>query len=192
MNLALSPRLSRALALTILVALLWFIYSGLVQPLLDHYAEARGSRAQLESALARARQIGRTPGELRTELARLKGQGVSGAGAMQSPNESLAAAELQNRLKSSVEGARGELRSTQILPSREEGAFQRISIRGQISVNLEALQRIFYEFESASPLLFLDNVDIRVRPVRQPNEVTTDNPVLDVRFDLYGYIRRTT
>lgn len=192
MNLHLSPRLSRALALTILVALLSFIYSGLIQPLLDHYAEARSSGEQLESVLARARQTSRTLSELRTELAWLKGHGVSGAGAMQSPNESLAAAELQNRIKSSVEAARGELRSTQILPSREEGVFQRISIRGQISVNLESLQRIFYEFESTSPLLFLDNVDIRVRPVRQQNEAPTDNPVLDVRFDLYGYIRRTT
>lgn len=192
MNVALSPRLSRALALTILIVLLWFVYSGLVQPLLDHYAEARNSGEQLESVLARARQAGRTLSDLQTELTRLKGHGVSGAGTIQSANESLAAAELQNRIKSSVEAARGELRSTQILPSREEGVFQRISIRGQISGNLEALQRIFYEFESTSPLLFLDNVDIRVRPVRQQNEAPTDNPVLDVRFDLYGYIRRTT
>jgi general secretion pathway protein M len=191
-NVALSPRLSRALALTILIVLLWFVYSGLVQPLLEHYAEARNSGEQLESVLARARQAGRTLSDLQTELARLKGHGVSGAGTIQSGNESLAAAELQNRIKSSVEAARGELRSTQILPSREEGVFQRISIRGQISGNLEALQRVFYEFESTSPFLFLDNVDIRVRPVRQQNEAASDNPVLDVRFDLYGYIRRAT
>ncbi len=192
MNLSFSPRLSRAIALTILVALLVFAYSGLVQPLLDHYAETRGSLAQMQAALARARQTGSDLGELRAELARLKEVRASGTGTMQSPNESLAAAELQNRIKSSVEVARGELRSTQILPSREEGAFRRISIRGQIAVNLAALQRIFYEFESASPLLYLDNVDIRVRPARRPNEATTDNPTLDVRFDLYGYIRRAT
>jgi general secretion pathway protein M len=192
MNVALSPRLSRAFALIILVALLSFIYIGLIQPLLDHYADARNSRVELQSVLARVTQTGRTLSELQAELQRLKERGVSGAGALQSSNESLAAAELQNRVKSSVEGARGELRSTQILPSHEEGVFQRISIRGQISVNLEALQRIFYEFESASPLLFLDNVDVRVRPERRPNEATTDNPVLDVRFDLYGYIRRAT
>jgi len=192
MNVALSPRLSRVFALTILVALLSFIYIGLVQPLWDHYSEARNSRAELQSALARASQTGRALGELQAELRRLKERGVSGAGTIQSPNEPLAAAELQNRVKSSVEGARGELRSTQILPSHEEGVFQRISIRGQIAVNLAALQRIFYEFESASPLLFLDNVDIRVRPERRPNEITIDNPVLDVRFDLYGYIRRAT
>lgn len=192
MSIALSPKLSRALALTILLALLSFLYSGLVQPLWDHYTATRGSRAQLENALLRVRQTGRTLGDLQTELARLKEHGTSSTGTMQSPNESLAAAELQNRIKSSVEGARGEVRSTQILPSREEGVFQRISIRGQISVNLEGLQRVLYEFESRSPLLFLDNVDIRVRQMRQSNEIVTDNPVLDVRFDLYGYIRRAT
>ena len=192
MNLSLSPRFSRAVALTILVALLSFVYSGLLQPLLDHYAEARSSLAQMQAALARARQTGRNLGELQAELARLKEHRASGADTMQSPNDSLAAAELQNRIKSSVEGARGELRSTQILPSRDEGAFRRISIRGQIAVNLVALQRIFYEFESASPLLYLDNVDIRVRPVRRPNEPATDDPTLDVRFDLYGFVRRTT
>src|SRR5258708_1911747 len=90
---------------------------------------------------------------------------------MQSSNSSLAAAELQNRIKSSVEAAHGELRSTQILPAREEGAFRRISIRGQIAVNTAALQRGFYDLESASPFFFLDNLQISPPPAPRPPRV---------------------
>jgi hypothetical protein len=54
-----------------------------------------------------------------------------------------------------------------------------------------ALERIFYQFESVSPLLFLDNVEIRARDA-QRNRGVGDDPLLEVRFDLYGYLRRST
>ena len=188
---SLSPRASRALALAILAGLVLFVLLGVVVPLLDAYDQARSSVERNQAAIEHIRQSARSPAELQAELARLKEQQASAVGFMQSSNGSLAAAELQNRIKSSVEAARGELRSTQILPARDEGAFRRISIRGQIAVNTAALQRLFYELESASPFLFLDNIEIHARPSRRGTGAE-DDPMLEVRFDLYGYMRRTT
>jgi len=188
---SLTPRASRALALGILAALLLLAFFGFVSPLLDTYRQASGSAEQYRAALEHTRHAGSDLAGLRAELARLKEHQASAVGFMQSSNSSLAAAELQNRIKSSVEAAHGELRSTQILPAREEGAFRRISIRGQIAVNTAALQRVFYDLESATPFLFLDNVEIRSRPARRSSGAE-DDPILEVRFDLYGYLRRTT
>lgn len=188
---ALTPRASRLLALGILAALLLLAFFGFVSPLLDAYRQAGAASEQYRAALEHTRNSGSDLAGLRAELARLKEHQASAVGFMQGSNPSLAAADLQNRIKSSVEAARGELRSTQILPARDEGAFRRISIRGQIAVNMAALQRVFYDLESATPFLFLDNVEIRSRPARRSTS-PDDDPVLEVRFDLYGYMRRTT
>ena len=186
-----TPRASRTLALGILVALLLLAFFGVVSPLLGAYRQASSAAEQYRSALEHTRHAGSDLAALRAELERLKAHQASAVGFMRSANPSLAAAELQDRIKSSVEAARGELRSTQILPVRDEGTFRRISIRGQIAVNTAALQRVFYELESATPFLFLDNVEIRARPARRSTGAE-DDPVLEVRFDLYGYMRRTT
>ena len=58
-------------------------------------------------------------------------------------------------------------------------------------MNTAALQRVFYDLESATPFLFLDNVEIRSRPARRASG-PEDDPILEVRFDLYGYMRRAT
>jgi hypothetical protein len=53
------------------------------------------------------------------------------------------------------------------------------------------LQRILYDLEAGSPFLFLDNVDIRTRQAPAVRGHTEDESLLEVRFDLYGYMRRT-
>jgi general secretion pathway protein M len=187
----LSANLRRAAALAILALLLLLVVFGIAAPIMEKYEVARGTGERLAAALARAERSDEDVAALEAELAKLK-EGRAGAGEfLQSANEALAAAELQNRIKSAVEAAQGELRSTQILAVREEGQFRQAAVRGQIVVKLKALQRIFYQFESASPLLFLDNVEIRARGA-QRNRGVGDDPLLEVRFDLYGYLRRPT
>lgn len=190
MSRQLSPGLSRALALTLLAALIWLVYSALVQPVLDGYADARAAAARLAPALVHAGRNGDL-GALRAELARLKQNRPTTEGFLTGANEPLAAAELQGRLNASVAAARGELRSAQILPTRDEGAFRRVTIRGQLAVTTAQLQRILYDLEAGSPFLFLDNVDIRMRQAA-PHARNEEEPVLEVRFDLYGYMRRAT
>jgi general secretion pathway protein M len=188
MNRALSPGISRALAIAILVAFVALIFSWVVAPLWDSYSEAHSETERLASALARANGAGPSLSALRAELAELnKGHG-STVGFLPAANESLAAAELQGKLKAAVDAVRGELRSVQTLPAKDEGPFRRVSISGQIAVTLPALQRVLYGLETATPLLFLDNVEIRARPVRAGHE--TEAPMLDVRFDVSAYMRR--
>jgi general secretion pathway protein M len=182
--------LRRTLAIAILLAVVSMVFSGIVQPVLDDYREAKASVYRLEAAVQRSDAGQGDLAQVDAELAALKKRQLSTGGFLHGTNESIAAAQLQDRLKTSVEGAKGELRSTQILPSRDDGKFRRITVRAQISVGTAALQRTFYEVESLSPFLFLDNVIIRARPVPQDRNKIAQDPVLDVSFDLSGYIRR--
>jgi general secretion pathway protein M len=190
-----SVPLRRTLAVAILLSLVSVVFSGIVQPLLDDYRDAKGKVDRLEAALQRSQAGQRDLVQVQAELAALQKRQSSTGGFMQAANESFAAARLQDRLKVSVERAKGDLRSTQSLPSRDDGKFRRITVRAQVSLNTVALQRTFHDLESSSPFLFLDNIIIRARPVPQDrNKVVQDpviqDPVLDVSFDLSGYIRR--
>ena len=53
MNASLSPPISRALAIAILIALIAALYFGVVQPLVDNYLADRQSIAQLQDAVAK-------------------------------------------------------------------------------------------------------------------------------------------
>jgi general secretion pathway protein M len=182
--------LRRALALAILLALVSVAFSGIVQPLLDDYRETRASVDRLEATLQRGHAGERERAQLQTELAALRKRQSSTGGVLQGTNESIAAAQLQDRLKASIEGAKGELKSTQMLPARDDGKFRRITVRAQVSLKMAALQRALYDVESAAPFLFLDNVSIRVRSSPRDRDQAAQDPVLDVSFDLSGYIRR--
>ena len=187
-----SAALSRVLSLTILAALLALVFGVVVEPLLDKYNEARASSERYRVAVARASQSSRNLVALEAELAHLKQHRATAVGFLKGANESLAAADLQNRIRSAVDKVRGELRSTQTLPSRDDGQFRQITVRGQMAVTLSGLQRIFYDLESTTPFLFLDNVEIRARAPRQSREQGNEDTLLEVRFDLAGYMRRTT
>jgi len=190
MTLAFSPAFRRIVALAIL-ALLLLLGASAVAWVAGEYDAAQGAAQQLQAAIERRQQAEAKLAESQAELAALKQHQPSAVGFLQSSTESLAAAELQSRIKTSVEAAHGELRSTQILPGREEGGFRRVAIRGQIVVDMGSMQRMFYELEASAPFLFIDNVEIRARATSRAR-VQGENPQLDVRFDLSGYLRRAT
>lgn len=188
MTAPLSPAISRALALALLFALLLLLFTGIVHPLFSAYADARSAAVQWREAIAHAEATSRNPAALQAEVAQIKARQRSAVGFLHSTNNALAAAELQDRLKMLVESVHGELRSTQILPARDEGKVRRITIRGQISTDIAGLQRVFYQLESTEPMLFLDNVEIRPRRTWRLRAASEDGGI-EAQFDLYGYMR---
>lgn len=191
MNVTLSPWLSRALALAILAALVSLVVSWIIVPLWDQYEDAQNALASYVAALSRATPSDSSVAALRAELIRLQKAQSSATGFLGSSNESLAAAELQNQLKRSVDAVQGDLRSTQILPPETDGVFQRVTIRGEVVLTLPELQRLVYALETTSPFLFLDNVDIRAYPTVARNGAPAQLSLL-VRFDLAAYMRGTS
>ncbi len=85
---------------------------------------------------------------------------------------------------------KGELTSTQILPSTTEHELKQISVRGVIVIPLSGLVRVFHDLESATPFLFIDNVEIRPKfDPRRRGVGAVDPGSMEVQFDTYGYVR---
>jgi general secretion pathway protein M len=189
MKLFLPPIASRLLAALLLLLVVVTIMVVVVMPIVDSFAITRLSNEEYRSALARSRVLDLELKNITAQLAEIRQAQSSQSGFLQGANESLATAQLQNRIKSLVEAGGGELRSTQVLPVRDEGKFRRIIVRGQMATNTTGMQHIFYDIESASPYLILDNIDIRARPSPGSPDNSPQDTMLDVRFDIYGYVR---
>ena len=96
------------------------------------------------------------------------------------------------RLKRIVEQSGGSLTSTQVLPSTDEEAFQRVSVNARMSVSIEAFQKVLHELESGLPALVVDNVVVLARGARSRRRTRRNRPLgLDVRFRLSGYLAAT-
>jgi general secretion pathway protein M len=105
-----------------------------------------------------------------------------------------AAAALSQRLRQIVtQHARNE-QSCQIImnqyaPSTEKELFQRAAIRVRLRCSLEEFQPILYDIESASPVLFVDEVQIWKQTGFQQPGSNTVSSYLDIQFTLWGYMR---
>jgi general secretion pathway protein M len=191
MRASLSPRLRRLLAVALLVATAALLWSAVVSPLLTDYADAQATIEHMRSALDRGAAAKYEIGSLRAELADLKKRQLSDAGFIDGATESIAAAQLQNRVKTAVDSAKGELRSTQVLPARDDGKYRRITVRGQVLVTTAGLLRVLHDLESAWPYLFLDNVEIKAQPLARDRDAVPQDPTLEIRFDVSGLMRRS-
>ncbi|HWE72692.1 MAG TPA: type II secretion system protein GspM [Stellaceae bacterium] len=196
MNSKLSPGVSRAAALAILVALIAVFYFGIATPIVDAYQSIGADTAQLQEQLRRYQQTGNNRAQRQAELAALAQRSSAADGFLQGANDTLVAVQIQNRLKSLAEAAHADLRSTQVLPAQDEGALHRISVRGQFATSIAGALQIFHGLEAQYPLLFIDNLDMRARPsttreIRGRGVDTGESGMLEMQFDIYGYTQKS-
>jgi hypothetical protein len=189
---ALPPLVRRVLAVAMLVLPLVSLYLLLVEPLRDDLGQTRAKIERLTALRDGYRRIADRAAAQRAQLASLEERQAAQDGFLKGGNETLLAAELQNRLKSLVDAAQGELQSTEVLPVQEVdgGKFRRIAVRGQMALTVPAAQQVLYGLEAATPQLFVDNLDLHTHVVELRRQWSEEDVVrLDVKLDVYGYER---
>lgn len=188
MTLRLSPTQNRWLAVGLLVLALVFIYAGLVLPLLHVYQQNRQGMEQSQQHIGRLVRIAAGHDLLERRVRQLEQNRELVRYTLSEQSTTLAAAALQERVKSAVERGGGELTSTRILPAIANGSFYRVTVNVQMRVSTEALQSVFYDLESGVPYLLIENVTIlsRTRGARYRSSVPVKHQDLEIRFDLSG------
>ena len=182
--------LSRTLALILLVLVLLSGGRLVVAPLLAVFQNNASRIEQTEVLLRRYQALAEQRPAIADRLVAQQDLAASAGGYLQGPSDALAAAELQDRVKSVIEGAGGELRSTQILPAGTvEGiaVIRRAALRVQFDATIENLAEILYELESGEPYLLIDQLSVRDQRTRRRNEAETEAP-LYISFELSGYL----
>jgi hypothetical protein len=186
----LSPSLQRALALTLLAAIVGAIYFVLVQPLIDTAAADRVAIAERREVLARYQRAAQELPARQQELAGLKQEQAKADGFLEGSSDTLIAAQIQNRVKTLANAAKAELKSSQVLPAEVDGKLKRIAIRDQMSTTMAGLLAIFHDLEAQSPSLYLDNVTLQVRSLAlRDRSDPGSGDAIDIQLDVYGYAR---
>jgi general secretion pathway protein M len=105
----------------------------------------------------------------------------------------LAAAEIQQLIKGIIVPTDGEILSTQIINKKSDEPIQQITLKVRLRGNLSSLVTILYKIETGNPYLFIENLNIRSRIISRRRvrnrEIEKTPTVLDVQFDVSGYIR---
>ena len=183
------PAVRRAAALGILAAVAFAIYAGFVAPVIDGAAAEREAQASLQSALERYTHAASDLPTLEQKLAELEGEAGTDSSYIDAPNETLAAAAIQSRIKSAVVESGGKLQSVEVLRPVSDGALQKIVVRARVAVELPGLQRVLFDLNETSPTLYFESLDI-ARAEATVRDATDRQARLDVDFTVYGYLRR--
>jgi general secretion pathway protein M len=106
----------------------------------------------------------------------------------------LAAADLQQRVKTVVEAAGGTLQSTQALPPSEEGNAVKVTVSAAMSGDVDSLRKVLYDLEAQTPVLFVDNLQVSARENRprlsNGRFANYTRVQLSVQFEVAGYLRK--
>ncbi len=181
----------RILAVLLLLLALAAVMRALVLPIWTSYLSNRDAIAQSEDNIARYSRLSTQIGALQLVVGELEQADNLDRYVLLQKSEPLAAAALQARMKSVVTSSGGTLTSTQVLPTETEQGFKRVIINVRMAVSTDALQRVLYELENNLPYLLTDDIVILSRGARKRRRTTQSVDLLDVRFNLYGYMRDT-
>ncbi len=72
---------------------------------------------------------------------------------------------------------------------QRDGDFRRVGVRTEMSMTLPAAQQVLYQIEATAPWLFVDNLDIHSHEAERRQDRNTDIIVLEMSFDVSGYMR---
>lgn len=103
----------------------------------------------------------------------------------------LASAEMQEFIKKAIVDAGGKLSSTQALPVKNKDNFSLLTVSVRMTGNIEVLRSVLYQLETSTPLIIIDQLDIRpMRGVR--NRVTRQiepSNDLNINFQAVSFMR---
>lgn len=188
-----TPQLSRITAILLLLSLAGLVFLMVVHPVIAKYRSAQETIESLRSRLAHYERIAGRRGTLNEEIRRLKNTQRTDRYFLKNRAEALAVAELQSRISKVVAASGGTLLSTQPLNMITTELLPRVRLRVRMTGDINAIQKMLHQLESGTPVLLIDDMAINSQTgfARRATEKDAA-PILNVQFDLSGYMRATS
>ncbi len=180
----------RLAAVALLLMVVGLIAVLLVRPLWSRYASNRDLIADLEHRVARFESIATRQEALEQQLASVRRNINLDELTLQADSATLAAADLQERVKAAVQAAGGSLTSTQILEPERVNTFDRVSVNVRMTGTTPSVQKSLYVLESGRPILMVDDLLVVTRRTTLrlgSRGAAQQQDWLDVRFRVSGF-----
>lgn len=170
------------------------LYLVVDQALVGRYRYYQNSLEQHQGRLAQLERMAATREPVQQLIAKIQQDRSVTAQYLPQAVPALAAAELQQRLKALIEATGGTVQSTQALLPVEEGHAVKITVSVVMNGDASGLQKVLYDLESQTPLLFVDNLELSARMTRPrlPNGryANYTRIQLNAQFEVSGYLRK--
>jgi general secretion pathway protein M len=183
---ALSAGFQRTLAVALLALLLALVWRAALRPAWQQWTIGAQQIEQQRSTIGRLRAMAGARDQYARALAEVRSRSGVDSALMKSASVTLAAAQLQQDVKSMVERAGGSLVSSQPRDAPGEGPFARVQLSVRMLVSIVALQQVMHALESQRPIVIIDEVLILSRARRK----SRTNDTLDVRMSIAGFVAR--
>ncbi|MEI7840415.1 MAG: type II secretion system protein GspM [Methylococcaceae bacterium] len=182
----------RWLAVGLLLVVMSFISFIIILPLINQGLALHDERNTLGFRLEQYERILARKQSVIDEMESLKAQFADENYLSTQNTSALASAELQEMIKQAIVEAGGQLSSTQGLPVVTKNNFNRIPINVRMTGNSEVLRAVLHKIETATPLVVVEQIDIRpMRGVR--NKVTHQidpSNELSVNFQAISFMKK--
>ncbi len=187
------PQLTeRWLAVALLIIVVLIIGLIVVVPLINKGLEFNETKNSLVFKLQQYERILANKNSVLASMENIKQQHDQQGYFNSQGTDALASAEMQEFIKKAIVEAGGQLSSTQSIPVSTKGDFTRITVRVRMTGNSEVLRTVLYKIETSTPLIVIDQIDIR--PVRGVRNRTTrqiePSNELNVNFQAATFMRK--
>ena len=182
----------RWLAVGLLMMVLLLIGMALIVPVVSKGLALNESKNALIFRLQQYQRILAKKDSVVAEMAAIKEQHDEQGYFNSQETDALASAEMQNFIKKTIVDAGGQLSSTQASPVSVKDGFSRITVRVRMTGNSEVLRAVLYKIETSTPLIIIDQIDIR--PMRSKRNMATHkiepSNDLNVNFQAVSFMRK--
>jgi general secretion pathway protein M len=156
----LSTKQQSQLALGLLLLCLLILVFGLIMPLVTDYTENDTKIASLQAQLQRYQAKAVTRESVIAQTAELKNTILHSEIFYNQKSLPLVAADMQERIKNSIDSAGGELNSTQNIAQKTVDGLIKLGISASFSGKMDTVKNCLYAIESAKPYLIIDKIKI--------------------------------
>jgi general secretion pathway protein M len=184
--------IQRWLAVGLLAALLLLLIAAVFVPAVSKWIELSEEKDQLAIKLRQYERILAGKDAVIKSMGAVK-EAIQEQNYFNSQNtEALASAEVQEFIKKAIVDAGGRLSSTQALPVKSKDKFSLLTVSVRMTGNSEVLRSVLYRLETSTPLIIIDQLDIRpMRGIRnrQTRQIEQSND-LNINFQAVSFMRK--
>ena len=184
----------RWIAVGLLIAVVLIIIFVIIVPVVSKGMELHETKNNLVFRLQQYEAILAKKEAVIASMANIKQQHEKQGYFNSQKTDALASAEMQKFIKKVIVEAGGQLSSTQALPVNNKDKFSRITVRVRMTGNSEVLRAVLYKIETSTPLIIIDQIDIRPmrgKRNRKTRQIEPSNE-LNVNFQAVSFMRKRT
>jgi len=177
----------RAVFVLVNLAICFLVLGVVILPATAFFAERDSRITGQRKVLARISAIAAQSANIQSIVSDTNTQ-LRGGEFLTGPNENVISADLQTRLKATIEASGARSRAAQALPVKTSDQIRYSGSRIEIVGTLQSIHRAIYAIENAKPYLFISGATIRIAPSLGKQGVS-EEPSIQAQLDVFGAIQ---